>query len=200
VAALDSRKGEIHWITRYPRAPIHDKDPDRSRLHLFRDLNPCLVHKDLVIAAPTDSDQVFALDATTGMVLWRTGPQRAVDVVHLLGVGGGHLIASGHRLYWIDVHNGRIVGSFPDRVQDALRGYGRGILAGQHVYWPTRERIYVFDQHDMRQTRQPIDLAPIGTTGGNLVIVDGVLLIATADRLAAFDSNGRELSKTEAAP
>jgi outer membrane protein assembly factor BamB len=200
VAALAAETGEIHWIARYPRAPIQNDDPDRSRLHLFRDLNPCLVHKDLVMAAPTDSDQVFALDAATGMVLWSTGPQRAVDAVHLLGVGGGHLIASGHRLYWIDIHNGRIAGKFPARVQDALRGYGRGILAGRYVYWPTRERIYIFDQHNMRQMRQPIDLAPIGMTGGNLVIVDGVLLIASAGRLAAFSSGGRELTKTGEAP
>jgi len=200
VAALGPEEGEIRWITRYPRAPIYDEDPDRSHLHLFRDLNPCLVHKDLVIAAPTDSDQVFALDAATGMVLWSTGAQRAVDAVHLLGVGGGHLIASGHRLHWIDIHNGRIAGSFPARVQGELRGYGRGILAGQHVYWPTREQIYIFDQHNMRQTRQPVDLAPIGMTGGNLVIADGVLLIASADRLAAFDSSGRRLTKSEAAP
>jgi hypothetical protein len=118
----------------------------------------------------------------------------------LLGVGGGHLIASGHRLYWIDLYSGQIAGSFPSRVQDALRGYGRGILAGQHVYWPTRERIFVFDQHNMRQVRQPIDLAPIGMTGGNLVIVDNVLLITSADKLAAFRSIGRELTETAAAP
>jgi hypothetical protein len=103
-------------------------------------------------------------------------------------------------LYWIDIHDGRIAGRFPARVQDALRGYGRGVLAGQHVYWPTRDRIYVFDQHSMLPARQPIDLAPIGMTGGNLVIVDGVLLIASADKLAAFGFRDRQLTKTKAAP
>ena len=71
------------------------------------------------------------------------------------------------------------------------RGFGRGLLAGSEVYWPTRERIYVFDQDSGRQVRQPIELAALGVQGGNLVIDDGVLLIATADELVAFNATGR---------
>ena len=70
------------------------------------------------------------------------------------------------------------------------RGLGRGILAGSAVYWPTRERIYVFDQYSGRQVRQPIELAVLGLQGGNLVIDDGVLLIASADELVAFKAAG----------
>ena len=71
------------------------------------------------------------------------------------------------------------------------RGFGRGVLAGSEVYWPTRERIYVFDQGSGRQVRQPIELAALGVQGGNLVIHDGVLLIASADELVAFNATGR---------
>ena len=186
VAALRADDGQIRWIARYPRTAVFDGDPDRSRRHLYRDLNPCLIFKDRIFVAPTDCDQIFALDAATGMMLWTAGPGRAADAVHLLGVGGRHLVASGDRLYWIDIDDGRLVSRFPERVQDALRGYGRGVLAGHEIYWPTRDRIYIFDQDGMRQRRQPIDLAPLGATGGNLVIADDVLLIAGADRLVAF--------------
>ena len=64
------------------------------------------------------------------------------------------------------------------------------MLAGDKVYWPTRESIYVFDSATMRQARQPINLTEMGTTGGNLLIQDGVLVMATADRLMAFNEHG----------
>ncbi len=71
------------------------------------------------------------------------------------------------------------------------RGFGRGVLAGSEIYWPTRERIYVFDQGSGRQVRQPIELAALGVQGGNLVIHDGVMLVASADELVAFNATGR---------
>jgi outer membrane protein assembly factor BamB len=197
VAALRAQDGEVLWITQYPRVPVYGKKPGHPNSHVFRDLNPCLVQKDIVVVAPQDCDQVFALDAATGMVLWNTGPERAVDVAHLLGIVGGHLIASGHRLYWIDVHNGRIAGSFPARVQDDFRGYGRGILAGGNVYWPTRGEIHVFDVGTMRMVRQPINLRAIGMMGGNLLVADGVMLVAGANKLAAFNAYGRQIAPAE---
>jgi len=195
VAAVRAQDGEILWITRYSRVPMYNKKPRQSDAHVFRDLNPCLVHKDIVVVAPQDCDQVFALDAATGMALWNTGPQHAVDVVHLLGIAHDRLIASGHRVYWIDLYSGRITNSFPTRVQEDLRGYGRGIIAGSTVYWPTRDEIYVFDARTMRMKRQPVNLAAIGMTGGNLLVADGVLLVAAADKLAAFNAYGRQSEK-----
>ena len=197
VAAVDASDGEVRWITRYPRVATYDKESGRPNLHAYCDLNPCMVRKDLMVVAPQDCDQIFALDAATGMVIWSTGPQRAVDAVHLLGIAGGHVIASGHRLYWIDAYTGRIAGSFPERVQDDLRGYGRGIVAGDKVYWPTRSEIYVFDVRTMRLVRQPINLAAIGMAGGNLLVADGVMLVAGADKLAAFNTYGRQAPTAE---
>jgi outer membrane protein assembly factor BamB len=200
VAALRAEDGEVEWILRYPRAPWDASDPDRSRQHWYRDLNPCLIHKGLVIVAPVDCDRLFALDVATGSVVWSTQPQQAVDVVHVLGVVGDQLMVSGDRLYWIDVRDGQVSASFPARVEAGLRGYGRGLLAGDCVYWPTRDKIYVFAQDGQRQVRQPIDLAPAGLTGGNLVLADDVLLIATATELAAFNPFGRQATPTASAP
>ena len=155
VAALRAQDGEVLWITQYPRVPVYEKKSGHPNPHAFRDLNPCLVHKDVVVVAPQDCDRVFALDAATGTVLWNTGAEIAADVVHLLGIASGHLITSGHRLYWIDIHDGRITSSFPARVQESLRGYGRGIVAGGSVYWPTRDEIYVFGVRTKPKVRQP---------------------------------------------
>ena len=50
----------------------------------------------------TADKRVFALDAETGEMLWDTG-NRADDVIHLLGVAGGNLLASGECLYWFNI-------------------------------------------------------------------------------------------------
>jgi outer membrane protein assembly factor BamB len=197
VAAIDARDGRIRWLTRYPRAPLTSSNIDRSGRYLLRDLNPCLVAQDTVFAAPADCDRIFALDATTGMLLWQTAPGHAEDAVHLLGVGADHLLASGDRLYWIDRYAGRVQARFPERIEADLRGYGRGVLVGDNVLWPTRDRIFVLAQDGPRSVRQPIELAPIGMTGGNLVPAGDILLVAGADRLAAYNPWGRQITKAE---
>ncbi len=204
VAAIDTKDGSTKWMTEYPRVDIHEENPDRESRNLFRDLNPCLLHDDLVIVAPTDCDRIFALDANTGIVIWATARDRAADAVHLLGVGQGNLLASGDYLYWFDVYTGRLLSQFPapqrslpGLAKPSPTGFGRGILAEKHVYWPTRESILVFDQQVLadRIGRIPkivreIDLMSRGATGGNLVATSHYLLIAAEDRLVVFSTNG----------
>lgn len=194
VAAVRARDGQIQWVTQYPQAPTDATDSGVSRQTPGCDLTPCLVYQGLVLTAPADCDRVFALDAVTGQRVWDTPAGTGADTQCLLGVGAGNLIASGSRLVWIDVQTGEIKARFPASIDSALQGYGRGILAGERIYWPTLERIYVFDQHGPRQTRQPIDLTPMGLTGGNLLVSRDVLLIAAADRLSAFNTNGPPVS------
>jgi outer membrane protein assembly factor BamB len=207
VVAAISTDGQVRWITSYPRSALRPRDPDQSDLHYMRDLNPCLLYGDCLIVAPTDTDKVFALDANTGQVRWEIS---LADVVHLLGVGAGNLLAGGDSLYWIDVRSGKVVGQFPQPTKRPkpelsrvnMPGYGRGVLADDLVYWPTRERIFVFKQQtqkiqtaDKRFVWEPIgerviDLRPRGVKGGNLVIANGVMLIAGANGLVAFDEFG----------
>ena len=153
--------------------------------------------------APADSPKVYALDAATGQILWPGRPANQPadrptdtpvqdpldDVVHLLGVSGDCLIASGHKLYWIAISGpraGNIAHVWPEGA-DKL-GYGRGLLAGSTVLWPTREKIYVFDQQTARLKRE-IQLAPLGLRGGNLLVADGHLLIATPSELVVLAIN-----------
>ncbi|MCO6456136.1 MAG: PQQ-binding-like beta-propeller repeat protein [Pirellulaceae bacterium] len=190
IASLRADNGQVRWITRYRRAAFHPQDSSSEDRHFFRDLTPCVLYHNLVLAAPADCDRIFGLDAATGQLIWATAPGQATDVVHLLGVGAGNLLASGDQLYWIQAETGRFLGRFPDAGRDAVRGYGRGQLAGDQVYWPTREALYVLDQAGPRQTRQPIPLAEMGVSGGNVVVAGGVLLVAGADHLTAFDVAG----------
>jgi outer membrane protein assembly factor BamB len=200
VAAARADDGRIQWLVKYPRSTFRSGDPDRGEQQFFRDLVPCLLHKDLAIVAPADSDRLFALDADNGQLAWSLPPGAASDAVHLLGAGQDTVLASGDWLYWIDASTGRLLCQFPQpgpsgsgQASPSPRGLGRGVLAGEHVYFPTRESIFVFHQRPVRsdfgwQPRlvREIPLVPRGITGGNLVIADGVLLIATGDRLVAF--------------
>ena len=205
VAAASADDGRLRWLVKYPRAAFRSGNPDGGEQHFFRDLVPCLAWKDLVIVAPADCDRFFALDAATGQLAWSLPPGAVADAMHLLGVGSNPsshdtLLASGDRLYWIDANTGRLLAQFPQggttgvgQAAPSPRGFGRGILAGEHVLFPTRESIYVFDQRPVRtdfgwQPRlvREIQLVPRGITGGNLVIAEGILLIATGDRLVAF--------------
>jgi hypothetical protein len=144
------------------------------------------------------------LDAGTGELVWRAW-SNTEHPIHLLGVGGGNLIATGSSVWWIDAVNGKLRAVWPETGNGgAVRGYGRGLLADGNIYWPTREEIFVFDQRvyleggrsdislkkriplTQEQLGEPGHSGPL-LTGGNLVVADRKLLITTADYLFAFD-------------
>ena len=187
IAALSADEGRLLWVSLYPR----DRRGDllRLALHWQRDLNPCLVHQGTLLVAPADSPRLFSLDAATGQILWQSGTELD-DVVHLLGVAGDQLIASGRKLYWIALdgpQRGRFSHVWPDGQEKP--GYGRGLLTSSGVLWPNRSKIYVFDPQTARP-KKVIDLAPLGLCGGNLLVVDGRLLVATSTELIALGQGG----------
>ena len=103
---------------------------------------------------------------------------------------GEWLIAGGRRLYWISLKEedrGRVKHVWPDGAERP--GYGRGVLAGESVLWPTRDKLYIFDQQTA-QPRKVVDLAARGASGGNLLVADGRLLIATENELIAIGHAG----------
>jgi hypothetical protein len=214
VAALSIPDGEVKWITRYPRV-TRRRDEQRQDARFLRDLNPCVFHKGIMLTFPTDGNQIFALDAMSGQFLWATPEESTPDVAHLLGVADDNLIVSGAYLYWLNVNSGRFLAQFPENASFSegkalpdLHGAGRGVLVGDAIYWPTQTatdaasethqmQIQVLRQRLTRTERawqaerlREIDLAPrvpgVPLDGANLVISDGVLLLATPQHLIAF--------------
>ena len=193
VAALSARDGRVKWVSLYPRA--RQGDLLKPAPHLCRDLNPCLYDRGNLLVAPSDSRRIFALDAASGQILWETGPE-VEDAVHLLGVSGDALIAGGDKLYWIDLRGdnlkeekaGKVKHVWPEGPERL--GYGRGVLAGDCVLWPSRENIYVFEAATGRQ-KKVVSLVAHGATGGNLLVTERHLLITTADELVAFSPDGQ---------
>lgn len=190
VAALAARDGHVQWASLYPRATKAAPDGrDRRTAHYYRDLNPSVYYRGKLLVAPADSDRILALSAATGELLWDT--QLPEDVVHLLGVGHGNLLASGDTLWWIDADGGKVLRRWPDTTP---LGHGRGLLMGDQVIWPTNSALYVLDQRvsaDGATQRAPILLSERDATGGNLVTAGDLFLIASPDRLFAFKQQGQ---------
>jgi outer membrane protein assembly factor BamB len=194
VAALSTADGRIRWVSLYPRSGKSLTDVPDAADHFYRDLNPCVYSRGSLFVAPTDYEGILALDAATGELLWAS--DRTRDVVHLLGVGGNNLIASGRRLWWLNVDSGKVVYFWPDHA--TASSYGRGALVGDEVYFPTRTELHVFRQAVERpgpngaaptvEIREPVrlDMMDPPTSGGNLVAAAGYLLVATPRKLVAF--------------
>jgi hypothetical protein len=107
---------------------------------------------------------------------------------------------SGQSLWGLNLATGRIEWQlgFTD---PASFGFGRGLLAGDIVYWPTREDIYVVDQATGRVRRRIPLLARYVESGGNLVLAGDYLAIAQSRRLVVFGpAAGLPLQKKQALP
>jgi hypothetical protein len=96
VAALDAANGQICWLAKYPRLTGRPFTLGDYPLHFDRDPSPGLYHDGLVVVAPADSPDIFALDAESGKTIWTN--TELPDALHLLGAVGQNLIVSGNRL------------------------------------------------------------------------------------------------------
>ena len=196
VAAVSVPDGQLQWISLYPRVSRKKRLAMGSvKTVSRRDPNPCLYHRGTLYVAPSDNRRIFAIDAATGQILWQSGSQLE-DVEHLLGVANDKLIASGKRIYWLET--GREAGGKIKHVWPRTNrgpGFGRGVLAGRYVYMPTRDKIFVFEQHSARLV-DSIELAAKKASGGNVVIAGGRLMIATDDELIVFS----RVAKVKATP
>ncbi|MCA1686320.1 MAG: PQQ-binding-like beta-propeller repeat protein, partial [Planctomycetia bacterium] len=190
VAALDAESGAIRWVATYPRLDRVSGAPHD------RDLNPAIVHDGLVIVAPDDASAVYAFDAAGGRLVWKTRPlPDEAKLTHLLGVAKGRLIATGDRVLLFDVKNGELKHSWPD-TGHGYDGYGRGVLAGDKIYWPTHNEIHVLDQATGLRSDPPIKLQDsFQEVGGNLAVGDGYLIVAQSDRLVVFAQNRRLIER-----
>ncbi|MFO1065218.1 MAG: PQQ-binding-like beta-propeller repeat protein [Pirellulales bacterium] len=117
IVCLDPDSGEIVWHTRYRRArPAADDPYPLAARYRYRDLTPCMLVGTLLVCAPKDCPEVFALDTVTGTLVWSTSADETNTVTQLLGCVGDSVVVAGDRLLWIDRVTGRIQQSFPAAV------------------------------------------------------------------------------------
>ncbi|MFO0945114.1 MAG: PQQ-binding-like beta-propeller repeat protein [Planctomycetota bacterium] len=186
VAALNAQTGRLRWVSVYPRSkPI----TTRAMTSLAPDLNPCVHHQGKLFLAASDTAKIQCFDAETGRKLWDAHP----PVAHLLGVAKGNLIVTGNRVWGIDVETGKIRWYWPE---NTVASHGRGTLAGDFVYWPTKERIHVLEQATGKAARTPIELFDrLRLKAGNIVISGDHMLLAQSNRLLALVPYTRLIEK-----
>jgi outer membrane protein assembly factor BamB len=239
VVALDAATGRLAWALRYPsRGTMQPPDketveataapagPEPDQLSA-RDLAPCLYAGGRLYAAPADYDRLLCLDPATGRLLWES---EKVEVVHLLGVGNGRLIfttrpynqapqtinramatpAAPGRLRAVNVADG--MGGWEAPNGGGLVPFGRGLLAGDVVLWPTcnPNKIDHSEQWEVvgqRDGEHPVDWVPNGMDRipcGNLALGEGCLAVAGVEELTIFTSaalmRGQREKKAEEEP
>lgn len=185
IASLNTQDGKLNWVVTYPSAD----DVSRRELsdHMASGLVPCLYDQGILFVAPQDTKTLMAFDASSGLLLWeREWPEQ---IRNLLGVTARTLVVSGNQLYGIDRASGALRWKAGYLDPEGF-GYGRGLLAGENVYWPLRDELLVVDiERGTLKQRIPLQ-ALQGETGGNLVIAGDQLLIAQPRKVTAFQSHG----------
>jgi outer membrane protein assembly factor BamB len=188
IVAVDATEGQLQWAVTYESQPLQTP----AALALPRGSPPpCVFDNGRLYVAPTDAPFVFCLDASSGERRWQVS--RGRQPAHLLGVAQGRLFVANHSLWAWNADTGQVTWSVRQTEPDDF-GYGRGWLAGDHIYWTSRQTAFVIDQRTGQIVREhPLGIANPPRTGGNLVVSNGVLLIAGADRITAYGQFARPL-------
>ena len=202
VAALDAQTGRPAWEYRYPRN-------ERATLPRYRDLCPPLADGGRIYAAPADTDRLLCLDAFTGRLIWE---REGVEVIHLLGVAKGRLIATFggpvRGIRGLNLRTGADSGTGGWTIHDdgGELTFGRGLVTEEAIVWPTQHGLHFLDPSDGTPLRSPIrgprppksgrnvPLPPESHQAfGNLCYADGVLVVTTATEVWGYVSEAKKL-------
>ncbi len=190
VAAISARDGHVLWISTYPRAKRSSSSgQDKRAAHFYRDLNPCVYHRGTLAVAPSDSEYILAFDAASGQMLWET--HLAVGCRPFAGRRSRKPDRQ-RRSAVVDRHRKRQSGRQVARAV-ALTATGEGFWPATRFTGRHASRCMCLNQKVSQPGLAPLLRDPIllagdqrQAGGGNLVIGQGLMLIATANKLFAF--------------
>lgn len=187
IAAVDASDGRLAWLTSYARCNANQEVFLRSNSFRQRDMTtPCL-YRDLVLCAPADCREIFALDWGTGDLIWSTEPELTEEIEHLIGAVDEHLFASGESLCVLDLHTGEMVDRYPAAGKG--KGRGQGLISQKQIYFPIAQELVEFHWDPQRlqlQERQRYDLGLAFRDGANLLANRDYLAACTSDRISLF--------------
>ena len=155
IVALQKKEGHLAWARTYPRRA--STYPNDLSMVKPRQAEPCLLAGGTLVSAPADASGLMAFDPTTGRTLWTN--EAPFDVEHLLGVVKGRLVATGRRLWILDVATGEPLHVWPASLTAGISGTGRGCLAGDELFWPTEKAIYTYSVKTGQPTRPPMPIS-----------------------------------------
>ncbi len=192
IAAIEAETGRILWVVTYESAEVEAlgslSDPRRFGL------TPCLVTQGIVFAAPVDSDVLFALEATTGRLVWSR--RLSEPVHHLLGARNGKLFVSGRFLAAFDLQTGQPAWS--QRVVFSNRSGGmpfRAAMTQTEIIWPSGDELFYVDQSDGTINDRIHLRKAFGIPAGNVLIAGEKLILAQPDQLVVLTGDSRNVDQ-----
>ncbi len=169
VGALRVRDGRVLWLHTYQREPHIASDNSKT----------CFYYRGVVLIAPPDSSQIFALEAATGKRLWSTKkPHPAASV---FAHTNNKILIGNQQLQSLDLQTGKPSAHWTSPKQT---GKGQGVLDGKTLLWPTDRQIERFDAQTGQAIAAPIDLPHSG--GANLLLAGNYLIAAGPTELTLF--------------
>ncbi|MBS0202827.1 MAG: PQQ-binding-like beta-propeller repeat protein [Planctomycetes bacterium] len=192
IVAVDARDGRLDWAVTYESRPLPRHHAQSSHLH--QGLLPAMYHEGYLYVAPNDSTRLFCIEADSGELDWQIPQPEFERWRHLLGVakGGkkGRLVLSGNSLWLIDIDQREVIfgreNAAGGRFFPAEQGYGRGVLAGDVILWPTRGAIKILDAATGATIGHKLLQEGTAETGGNLTVAQDMLLVAQPEKLVAY--------------
>ncbi len=198
IAALRRADYSWQWATVYPSTLVEhlgqmwwqpQADPVESGV------DRPIIADDLLIVAPADSTDIFALDRFDGHERWRF-PRR--DALAVAGASPHGLVLGGQGLSCVDLHDP--VGG-PMRWRSVpMELVGRPVVAGDRVFAPTREGIVSLDIETGKVVAAPEFLAssvrPAAASetgsvlGANLVAGAGAVFAVTPSKVIKLPDPG----------
>ena len=137
--------------------------------------------KTRLIAAPSHSDQLFALDKMNGKVLWSYTRGKHN---YLLGIYNNKVIISGAKITALDVTTGKVIWA-----QDSDGGpFGRGTLHNGVIYHPTRVGLTLLNAKNGKTIYSRKWDGDLWSRGGNVIITGGKVVICGYNKITVYDS------------
>ena len=205
LAAVDSLPpGRVRWISRYRRNFMQTKKGRGRRrrqrssqiLQKFAHNEPVVVAGKVIIAPP-DANEIIAFHAETGRIAWRVpkdrGPLKDAKIAHIVGVSNGILVMAGAAACGIDVARGEVVWG-PNLLMAGF-AYGRGLVGRKYAYVPTMmpgEKRAAIHRFDLLTGAAADPLRFKVQRLGNMIVVDGRLIVANEDEVMCFTSAAHE--------
>jgi outer membrane protein assembly factor BamB/tetratricopeptide (TPR) repeat protein len=194
--AVEVTAGRPVWLASYEIQPLEPVQFwFRAPLRFPRTMaGPPVVHGDVVVMAPPDSDHLHAFDRKTGRLLWRREHEPLSEtrgaVTTLLGVVHDGVrdvvLLAGASLVALDLANGtlRWQGRYEHERDFPL---GQGFVAKDQVVVPTVRGVQRFSIPGQGRL-VAFEPWPADAEPGNLVPADQVLVVASRDSVQAFYS------------
>ncbi len=210
VAAIDALPpGRIRWIRRYKRNYTQGWNRNVRRRWRGRGrrsggqvkqrfaYNDPIVAGGRVIIAPPDGNALLALEAETGQEAWRIPRGDLGDPHHVVGVSGNILVVAGEKVAGIDIAKGKIAWG-PHSLEG--HAFGRGLVGRHFAYVPSNyapERKSAIERFDLLTGRRAKPFEFDVERLGNLVYLDGRLIVANDNEIMCFTTAKAELARID---